>query len=202
MKINAAISKKHKTLNTRDESFFFFFSSSRVSPRCYDLLSRPDLWCLVVFKKKQKKNRWGFGPPGVFFFSSFELKSQSLGGLFSIVFFFFPSAYQSKRVRHVKWVVSSGYDAWFRMMPARFRWGGTVLTAGPRREPWGGAFLQEEERSALGGTNTGPTVKDKNFYLHLLLHLFLDRYLKLTVESRGGAGTGVGGRSLARGVRG
>lgn len=112
----------------------------------------------------------------MFFFSSLELKSQSLGGLFSVVFFF-PSAYQSKRVvKYVKWVVSSGYDAWFGMTPARFRWGRTVLTAGRRREPWGGAFLQEEERSALGGTNMGrvPTVKKKTstyiwFYVYFRL---------------------------------
>lgn len=86
------------------------------------------------------------------------------------------------------------------MTPARFRWGRPALTVGPRREPRGGACLQEEERSALGGTNTGrvQTVKIKTSVFTSIL----DRHLKLTVESGGGAGTGVGSWSLARGVRG
>lgn len=88
------------------------------------------------------------------------------------------------------------------MTAARFRWGRTALTGGPRREPWGGACLQEEERSALGGTNTGrvPTVKGKTSTS--VFTSILDRYLKLTMESGGGAGTRVDGWSLARGVRG
>lgn len=74
-------------------------------------------------------------------------------------------------------------------------WGAAAGAAGWSVSPGRGAVGSGRDKQLT-------TVKEKNFYLHLLVHLFSDRYLKLTVESGGGAGTGVGGRSLARGVRG
>lgn len=118
------------------------------------MLLRPSESISGVWFKEKKTTRWGFDPANMFF--SFESKSQSEGGLFSVMFF--PSTYQSKRVRHVKCVFFfSGYDSWSQMMLAGSRWSRTVLTVGAGLELRDGVFPQEEEQTALGGEKTRDT---------------------------------------------
>lgn len=104
------------------------------------MLLRPAESISGVWFKNKKQPGGDLTPPTCFF--SFESKSQSEGGSFSVMFF--PSTYQSKRVRHVKCVVFfSGYDSWSQMTLAGSRWSRTVLTVGGGLELRDGAFPQE-----------------------------------------------------------